>query len=720
MKNLLAFLAFLCLSANSLAQNKETLKLQNQFWNSANKKQHITDIPEKWSGESAVILYLEENYTYTNSGRKMKFPSFWHQRVKLLDKAAVENYSEFSYEKNTSYGSLFRRWNQSKTIMGIKIIKPDGTESIVDIEKMKVKQDDEIKIALPGLEIGDIVDVFIYKDDFTTEYYGVNVFDPVETVLNGRYPIVYRKISIEVENDFYLNMETYNGAPKIQEVPTDRRATKKYILEATDLEKRDFPRWFYPLVEFPALKFQVVFALNGRSAEAFLGDYAVRKTGVSEEEILEYYGERFDTYNRKDVKDVVKYLEEKGITDKREQMVQALYYIRHKTYNRFIELVVADENKIEGYGLPCDQDYIILQESNFVNYMAGLAKQLEVDYDIIVATADYNGSIDDLLLRSNVSHGLRFNFADPLYFFHISPHVQAELFPENLENTKVYTLSVKKNRKVESVGTDVLPSTTAKDNVENTIVKVDFEEGFDVLNIQRKMDFSGHFKVEELNSRLFFNDFLNEEFDRYETKHFFHCRKNQNRKEEEVEKKMNAFYASLKEKHDKKLSERAKSSLNVTEVMDYEYEIVEASRYSNKPLVVTDDFTIKKEFIQRAGPNFLFEAGKFIGNQVQIKADEENRDTNIYIDYAKTFSHQVEIEIPEGYEVVGLDKLTKNISNNTGSFVSTASVENGMLKYSAKKVYAKSRYTVTEWKDMLPWLKAAYEFSQEKIMFKKI
>lgn len=720
MKNLLAFLAFLCLSANSLAQNKETLKLQNQFWNSANKKQHITDIPEKWSGESAVILYLEENYTYTNSGRKMKFPSFWHQRVKLLDKAAVENYSNFSYEKNTSYGSLFRRWDQSKTIMGIKIIKPDGTESIVDIEKMKVKQDDEIKIALPGLEIGDIVDVFIYKDDFTTEYYGVNVFDPVETVLSGRYPIVYRKISIEVENDFYLNMETYNGAPKIQEVPTDRRATKKYILEATDLEKRDFPRWFYPLVEFPTLKFQVVFALNGRSAEAFLGDYAVRKTGVSDEEILEYYGKRFDTYNRKDVKDVVKYLEEKGITDKREQMVQALYYIRHKTYNRFIELVVADENKIEGYGLPCDTDYIILQESNFVNYMAGLAKQLEVDYDIIVATADYNGSIDDLLLRSNVSHGLRFNFADPLYFFHISPHVQAELFPENLENTKVYTLSVKKNRKVESVGTDVLPSTTAQDNVENTIVKVDFEEGFDVLNIQREMDFSGHFKVEELNSRLFFNDFLNEEFDRYETKHFFHCRRNQNRKEEEVEKKMNAFYASLKEKHDKKLSERAKSSLNVAEIMDYEYEIVEASRYSNDPLVVTDDFTIKKEFIQRAGPNFLFEAGKFIGNQVQIKADEENRDTNIYIDYAKTFSHQVEIEIPEGYEVVGLDKLTKNISNNTGSFVSTASVENGMLKYSAKKVYAKSRYTVTEWKDMLPWLKAAYEFSQEKIMFKKI
>ncbi|HLU80518.1 MAG TPA: hypothetical protein VK010_00455, partial [Flavobacteriaceae bacterium] len=101
MKNLLAFLAFLCLSANSLAQNKETLKLQNQFWNSGNSKQHITDIPEKWSGESAVILYLEENYTYTNSGRKMKFPSFWHQRVKLLDKAAVENYSDFSYEKNT-------------------------------------------------------------------------------------------------------------------------------------------------------------------------------------------------------------------------------------------------------------------------------------------------------------------------------------------------------------------------------------------------------------------------------------------------------------------------------------------------------------------------------------------------------------------------------------------------------------------------------------------
>jgi hypothetical protein len=516
-------------------------------------------------------------------------------------------------------------------------------------------------------------------------------------------------------------MESYNGAPEIKEVPTDKRATRKYVLEATDLDKKDFPRWFYPLVELPSVKFQVVFALNGRSAEAFLGeDDAVRKTGVSDGEIMEYYGERFDTYNRGDVKDVVKYLEEKGITDKREQMVQALYYIRHNSFNRFIELVLSEENKIAGFDYPCDEDYIILQEHNFVNYMAGLAKQLEVDYDIIVATADYNGSIDDLLLRTNVSHGLRLNFDDPLYFFHISPHVQPELFPENLEGTKIYTLSVKKDRKVEEVGTDVLPSTTAGDNVESNFIKVGFEEGFDVVKVEREMGFSGHFKIEELNNRLFFNDFLNEEFEHYGTNHFYHCDKRQNRREEEVEQKMNAFYASLKEKHDESLSERAKSVYDVAEVVDYEYEIVDAARYSTDALVVKDNFSVENEFIQRAGPNYLFEAGKFIGGQVQIEKDEEQREANVYLDYAKTYEHQVEIAIPEGYEVVGLDKLNKDVSNETGSFISTASVENGILKYTAKKTYAKSRYTAEEWKKMLPWLKAAYDFSQEKVMFKKV
>ncbi|MCW8980116.1 MAG: hypothetical protein OQJ83_01920 [Altibacter sp.] len=44
---------------------------------------------------------------------------------------------------------------------------------------------------------------------------------------------------------------------------------------------------------------------------------------------------------------------------------------------------------------------------------------------------------------------------------------------------------------------------------------------------------------------------------------------------------------------------------------------------------------------------------------------------------------------------------------------------NNSLVYKTKKVYAKRYYQTSEWAEMLPWLDAAYDFSQEKVLFKK-
>ncbi|HET8809109.1 MAG TPA: DUF3857 domain-containing protein [Flavobacteriaceae bacterium] len=702
-------------------QSEFEIELQQRFWKSSNEKQNITAVPEKWKGESAVILYLEQNYKYSNTGKKMFYPSFYHERIALLDKAAVEEYSEFSYDKSESYGGLFIPGYQYKTILGIKIVKPNGTERILNIDQEKVVQDDQVKVAVPGLEIGDILDIFMYRDDFSKTADGSNAFEPVETVMSTSYPVLYRKLSINIEKNFFLNMQTYNGAPEVKEVSTEKNRTRKYVLEATNIEKNDFPRWFYPLVELAAIKFQVVFAQDNHSSEAFLAENdALRKTGVNEEEIFDYYSNNSTPFLKPYLKDVLKHLKDKEGLSKREQMLAAFYYARHKNFNKFIEIYLSNQNGILGYDRPCE-GYTLLGGENFVRFMAGIAIHKEVDYDIILATKDYNGSIDSLLLQNNLMLGMRMNFPEPLYFFKLSPNAQAHNFPAHLEGTKAYVFEVERDgwQLDEERKDQLLPISLAVDNKLEERVTVNFEQGFDLLKVDRKMEFSGHFKPEAMENWLFLGDFLEEEFTKYGTQHFYHCSRRLDNDDERVMKKMKALMLSLEEKHEKGLKESIDENYDL-KVENYSHSVVNAARYSRENFAIADSFTIKNQFIQKAGPNYLFEAGKFIGGQVQIEKEEMERNVDVDIDFAKTYVYQVEIKIPEGFQVVGLDNLQVNVANDTGSFVATASVENGVLKYNTVKTYAKSHYEEEEWEQMLPWLKAAYDFSQEKVMFKKI
>jgi len=710
-----------CVSA--FGQSKDLKELQQKFWNTTNKQSKVTEIPEKWNNESAVVLYRDEFYQYTNNGKKMYNPSHFHQRVLLLDKAAIENFSEISIDKDDRIGGLFMNWKKDVTTVGIKIVKPNGEERIIDVDNEKVSQDAEFKVAIPNLEIGDIVDIFIFEDDYLRSFSGTHVYDPVERVLSTQYPVLFSRLAVEVENDYFLNMESFNGAPRIKEEQTDKRATRRYVLEASDLEKSDFPRWFYPFAEFPCLKFQVVFALKAKNedyAGVFLGDKdAERKTGVTKDEIVEYYGDRFDASNKSSVKDVLKYLETLGPISKREQLEKALYYVRHKSFNRFFELFIARENNIAPFALPCDTDYVILNENSFVNYFAGLAKQLEVDYDIVIATADYNGSIDDLLLRSNVSYGLRFNFDTPMYLFDVSPHVQADFFPYSLEGTKVYTLAVQKNRNIEGVTFDHLPMTTSDKNLSKESVEISFGDDFKKINVNRELNYTGHYKVENLSRRLVLQDFLEEEFQHYNTKHFYHCKEKQGKKEAVIEQKINSAMETY-EKNKKDRIETIVSENYDVPIKEYGYEVKETGRYSNDPLIIRDHFTIENEFVKKAGKNYIVEVGKFIGGQVQLREEELDRKENVYLNFAKTLQYEIAFQIPEGYTVEGLEKLKKNVQNQTGSFVSDASIKDGKVIFSATKVYAKKTYTSQQWSDMIPWLQEAYDFSQEKVMFKKI
>jgi len=158
---------------------------QPSFGENIENEFKVTTVPEKWKNESAVIIGMKEEYLFkrqvakgrTTAGVQIK--EYVHKRIKLQDKNAIEEFSTFYFVTMGKDGNAV-----------YQVVKSDG--KVVDIDmknaieeeqdipeiykpiyyKLKVKS---MKIAIPDLEAGDIIDYTISSNlewDMKTE--GIN------------------------------------------------------------------------------------------------------------------------------------------------------------------------------------------------------------------------------------------------------------------------------------------------------------------------------------------------------------------------------------------------------------------------------------------------------------------------------------------------------------------------------------------------------------------
>lgn len=205
MRPKLLLLALFCFSQVLIAQSKDETAAKEFFWGDNDAYKDITEISSEFSNESAVIIYKNENYDFHKFGKNVTYTTSVRKRIKLLDKAAVEEFSEFSFTRRfRSTKGRYTYKSKGNTFVGVKIIKPDGSVDEIDVDKEAIEIDGETKLAIPNLEVGDIIDYYSYrKEPFKSTYaFG---FDPVETSLNEEYPIMDFKLFFETENDFFIN-----------------------------------------------------------------------------------------------------------------------------------------------------------------------------------------------------------------------------------------------------------------------------------------------------------------------------------------------------------------------------------------------------------------------------------------------------------------------------------------------------------------------------------
>jgi hypothetical protein len=715
MKKILICL-FLVSSLASFSQDKE--KTKDFFWGKSDDYKTVYTTPEKWKNESAVIIYKFEFFDYHKFGKSVNYTSAIRKRIKLQDAAAVKEFSEFSFN-DKFYSNKGFSYKKGTNIIGVKVVKPNGKELEIDVDKESKKLDNEKKIAIANLEVGDIIDYYYYSEEPFKSSLEVG-FDPVETTLGDIYPTMNIKIKFHTENDFFVNFNTYNGAPELKEIPTNDSGEREYELNAKDLEKNDFPRWFYPLVEMPCYKFQVFFARSGKfeaRADAFLSEKErdIKKT-VTKDDIFNYYNDKFRPMG--DLEHINKFLKGKTFANDEEKVREVYYFTRHQYFTQYIEAsVIKEANIFYPYDL-YENPVFLGSEQAFIDHFMSFLKKNDIDYDIIVGTSRYNGAIEDLLIQKNVNVLLRVNTKNPIYLQYFSPFSSADQFNYNLENTKAFALQISKGKKIVDAESAVLPSSTMKDNVSKIISNVSFSDDFSGLKVKRESSYFGHFKESYQSDKLNFYDYVNEDYTKYGTEPIIDKVRNK-KKQEQYRNEFTALINKSKEKQKEGYKKDIADDFGF-EVDDVVFTVKNTGRFGkNVPLIFEEDFVIKNNLIKKAGENYIIEIGKLITGQVEIEKKEIDRKNNIYIAFPKAFENEIVFDIPSGYTVSGLDKLNKKVENETGEFSSNASISGNKLTIKTTKQYKNYYEPNKNWSKMILFLDAAYQFTQEKILLKK-
>ncbi|MGB0521882.1 MAG: hypothetical protein ACPGJS_02920 [Flammeovirgaceae bacterium] len=720
MKKLLFIAAALCCINLTFAQTTETA-IRAQMWNKADADFNKTEIPEKWKNESAVIICQEIKSEYDKYGlsgmgtTKLRLTEYYHKRIKLLDKAAIENYSEFSFADELA--SKRGYYTKSSTLYyGFKIVKPDGSEEVIDMkDAVDVEGDGSSnikKIAIPNLEPNDIIDYYFYSEEafVTAKSYR---FTPNISTLSASYSIMKQRYQFTVEKNFYINFKAVNGAPDLT-VKEDLE-NKKIIYSLVDENRPKLKSkiWTYRYREYPVIKFQVIYARKNVKDDllAFFGESGKAKKSVAPREVADLVNEHIHYVGpsvKTTEKEVARYLKVAGLTKKsspEEKLKLTYYYLRHTMYNKSIEREYMNRGSAG------------VSEMRFAKTFTRLLERWEVPFEVlVVANRDYTG-LKDLIFFGETSLVLKVNFTKPIYLSNFSMHSRYGELPSFLENAEAYVVDI--NNTKADVKKTTTPSSQHTNNETNVISDVKFTTEMDLLKVSRKQELSGLSKRNYQNSVIRFLDFIVDDGDKYNAKSIFSPNYfygiNRDRMEELIEKR--------KKLDDEEREKAVKSSIESdydVELNSFEdYEIVNHGREQDDPkLIVTENFTLNS-FVKKAGRNYILEAGRLIGGQIELEEDDRERDLDIFMPYARSFKYQVNITLPEGYTVQGIDKLTGKVENDTGGFTSSATVEDGVLKISTYKFYRNNFEKMQNWEKMQEFLDAAHDFTQKKVLLKK-
>ena len=680
-------------------------KVRQEVWSSTPADFQKRTVPDRYKNASAVILsyYRELSTDYYRKAtadlvlnlrltRQIDCTDMERMLIQINDKKALKDYSEFTFKTKS------RKWtwgyhHKTQTVLGIRVIKKNGNvqevslDDYVDVKEGKNDKDLSQKIAVPGLEVGDCIDVFSLDQIDTQE----QQLDPFYFVLRQDEPVLYTKVHCVLDQSLATVYRTMNGAPDFtQTTDKDKNAVLDMVMDKpVDAESSI---WYNSLEQSPFIEMYI----TPTKAKVAVVEKAMRQKGVRGNPDV-------TPILQDDWKLLKSYVSKGGYSP---AGLPSTYKSVFKSAKK--EGMSAEEKADRIYSF----EYVSGGASQRVfNTVANYLRKLGVEIEMGITTPFGALPVDKLINYNSTSWFFRLKGTDVYYFPGTYPKVASEI-PYIYQGRKAYMQ--------DSEEQITIPVSQAEDNksVNDMVVKLDGTK----LDISRKVTYSGEQKMygqslASPDNTLFGSSQLEAywRYLKYDDKDPYSCYT----KKESAELKgafneyrknaIDPFKAEISSYHDG----------DPVQVGGYGVDCVGIRRDSSNFVYHVD--YVMDGMVKRAGNNYLLSVGKLIGSSLKLEGKDRERIDDVWRKMAFVDEWNIEIPLPQGYKVSAeaLKKIETSVANECGEFTVKATAGNESVKVYVRKCFAHRVEPVSNWSKLLALVDACSAFTDKQMVIAK-
>lgn len=680
-------------------------KVRQEVWSSTPADFQKRTVPDRYKNASAVILsyYRELSTDYYRKAtadlvlnlrltRQIDCTDMERMLIQINDKKALKDYSEFTFKTKS------RKWtwgyhHKTQTVLGIRVIKKNGNvqevslDDYVDVKEGKNDKDLSQKIAVPGLEVGDCIDVFSLDQIDTQE----QQLDPFYFVLRQDEPVLYTKVHCVLDQSLATVYRTMNGAPDFtQTTDKDKNAVLDMVMDKPiDAESSI---WYNSLEQSPFIEMYI----TPTKSKVAVVENAMRKKGVRGNPDV-------TPILQDDWKLLKSYVSKGGYSP---AGLPSTYKSVFKSAKK--EGMSAEEKADRIYSF----EYVSSGSSQRAfNTVANYLRKLGVEIEMGITTPFGALPVDKLINYNSTSWFFRLKGTDVYYFPGTYPKVASEI-PYIYQGRKAYM------QDSEEQITIPVSQAEANKSVNDMVVKLDGTK----LDISRKVTYSGEQKMygQSLvspDNTLFGSSQLEAywRYLKYDDKDPYSCYTKKESAElkgafnEYQKNAIDPFKAEISSYHDG----------DPVQVGGYGVDCVGIRRDSSNFVYHVD--YVMDGMVKRAGNNYLLSVGKLIGSSLKLEGKDRERIDDVWRKMAFVDEWNIEIPLPQGYKVSAeaLKKIETSVANECGEFTVKATAGNESVKVYVRKCFAHRVEPVSNWSKLLALVDACSAFTDKQMVIVK-
>ncbi len=542
-----------------------------------------------------------------------------------------------------------------------KTIKPDHTEVVIEADKIKTQIDENgqknMLIAFEGLNVGDEV-TYSYVKKRPVSYFGTAVM---------QFPIKTASATFILRTPYELSFETksYNGFPAVK--------------DSVDLQ--DSSRVYYAVAEnIPAIKD---------------GEYTDLTPNLQR---VEY---RFSHWGN----EAVKQYTWSDFVRTRYPVFYSLIPNETKAFKKYFAAIKPDGNLTEEQQIiaientvkkdiaidgDAGADYELIQNivdkkkatpMGIVRLLIACYKELGIKVELALSSDRFDYPLDEHF--ENWNHLSEYVFYFPKEEQYMSPAMPTLRYPFIYagvrENKALFFKEVTLGGETSALASiRTIPAAELKEDAMDLKASVRFDESFTPL----------------VADTLLFRGYLAVGFREIIT----------NLPADKEKDFMASQFSDLIEK--------------ASDIKQYAIENKGYEHYTdNAPVILSAAFP-SEGLLESAGAHKIFKIGVILGRQAAMYKDEK-RVLPISIHYPHSLSRDIEIVLPDGYQVNNVSALNRHIAMKDGSagFIAQARVEGNRLKLHIYEFYNQSTWPAADYDDFRKVINAAADFNKATVLF---